>query len=65
MFLLYSNTELQEQLWEISSNIVKEWLSPELFEKYGSPLKMTDATPMPLEETTPTDPPVAHVEETS
>ena len=32
MFLLYSNTELQEQLWEISSNIVKEWLSPELFE---------------------------------
>ena len=54
----YSNTELQEQLWEISSNIVKEWLSPELFEKYGSPLKATDATPMPLEDTTPTDPPV-------
>ena len=51
----YSNTELQEQLWEISSNIVKEWLSPEL---YGSPLKTTDTLSIPLEETTTTDPPV-------
>ena len=28
----------QEQLWEISINIVKDYLSPEVFEKYGATL---------------------------
>ena len=28
--------QLQEQLWEISVNIVKDYLTPEVLEKYGS-----------------------------
>ena len=37
----------QEQLWEISINIVKDYLSPEVFEKYGATL----ATGVPSEQT--------------
>ena len=38
---LYRNTELQEQLWEISINIVKDWITPEILEKYGSRMEFT------------------------
>lgn len=29
--------QLQQQLWEISVNIVKDYLTPELLQKYGRP----------------------------
>ena len=29
--------ELQKRLWEISINIVKDYLTPEVLEKYGCP----------------------------
>ena len=38
---LYRNTELQEQLWEISINIVKDWITPEILQKYGSRIDFT------------------------
>ena len=38
---LYRNAELQEQLWEISINIVKDWITPEILEKYGSRIDFT------------------------
>ena len=40
---MYRNEASQEQLWEISINAVKDWLSPEILAKYG-------ATGRPLEE---------------
>ena len=43
---LYRNAELQEQLWEISINIVKDWITPEILEKYGSRIEFKqEATP--------------------
>ena len=33
---VYRNEEFQEQLWEISVTAVKDYLSPEVLEKYGS-----------------------------
>ena len=41
------NTDLQEQLWDISVTNVKAWLSPEIVEKYCSAQKTG------LEETIP------------
>ena len=38
---LYRNAQLQEQLWEISINIVKDWMTPEILEKYGSRMEFT------------------------
>ena len=32
----FRNEKFQEQLWEISVNAVKDYLSPEVLEKYGS-----------------------------
>ena len=32
---LYRNEAFQEQLWEISINAVKDWLSPDILAKYG------------------------------
>ena len=43
----------QEQLWEISINIVKDYLSPEVFEKYGATL----ATGAPSEQADQSGPP--------
>ena len=43
----YRNTDLQEQLWDISVTNVKAWLSPEIVEKYCSAQKTG------LEETIP------------
>ena len=40
-YILYRNDELQEQLWEISINIVKDWITPEILEKYGSRIEFT------------------------
>ena len=34
--IYYRNTDLQEQLWDISINSVKAWLSPGIVEKYCS-----------------------------
>ena len=31
------NVQLQEQLWEISINIVKDYLTPDVLSKYGAP----------------------------
>ena len=35
---LCRNEELQEQLWEIGVNIVKDYLSPEVLRQYGAAL---------------------------
>ena len=32
---------MQEQLWEISINIVKDWITPEIRDKYGSRIDFT------------------------
>ncbi len=32
---LVRNSELQEQLWQVSIEKVKDWLSPDILEKYG------------------------------
>ena len=60
--LSYSNRspELQEQLWEVSVNKVKDWVTPEILEKYGARMDVTpptDDTPvtLPTDETPPTD----------
>ena len=37
----------QEQLWEISVNIVKDYLSPEILENYGPADKSGDSTSDP------------------
>ena len=34
---LCRDQQLQQQLWEISVNIVKDYLTPEVLEKYGCP----------------------------
>ena len=54
---LYRNTELQEQLWEISINIVKDWITPEILEKYGSRMEF-------IQESTPTNETKVEEEET-
>ena len=36
-FGLDRNVQLQEQLWEISINIVKDYLTPDVLSKYGAP----------------------------
>ena len=36
IIIYYRDTDLQEQLWDISINSVKAWLSPEIVEKYCS-----------------------------
>ena len=41
----YSVQEQQEELWEISVQKVKNWLSPEILEKYGTRLDGTSDQP--------------------
>ena len=54
---LYRNAELQEQLWEISINIVKDWITPEILEKYGSRIEF-------IQKSTPTNETKVEGEET-
>ena len=36
----YRNEQYQEELWHISCELLKEWMSPEIWDKYG-PSKQT------------------------
>lgn len=47
---LHRNKQIQEQLWEISVNIVKDFLSPEVLEKYGPRFEVVDAPEEPADE---------------
>ena len=40
-YFIYRNEEYQEELWKISCELLKEWMSPEIWGKYG-PSKQTD-----------------------
>ena len=31
----YRNEKHQEELWDISCELLKEWMSPEIWDKYG------------------------------
>ena len=56
------NEQYQEELWDVSCELLKEWMSPEIWDKYG-PSKHTDndndgqhtdkEQPVKLEETGP------------
>ena len=35
------NEQYQEELWKISCELLKDWMSPEIWEKYG-PSKQND-----------------------
>ena len=40
MRIFFRNEQYQEELWRISCDLLKEWMSPEIWDKYG-PSKQT------------------------
>ena len=40
MRITFRNEQYQEELWRISCELLKEWMSPEIWDKYG-PSKQT------------------------
>ena len=34
--VLYRNEQFQEELWRISCNLLKDWMSPEIWSKYST-----------------------------
>ena len=34
--VLYRNEQFQEELWNISCNLLKDWMSPEIWSKYST-----------------------------
>jgi len=39
--LLYRNEQFQEELWSISCDLLKDWMSPEIWSKYSTPSQHT------------------------
>ena len=41
MYLLCRNEQYQEKLWRISCDLLKDWMSPEIWNKYSPSTKTT------------------------
>ena len=38
---MYRNEQFQEELWSISCDLLKDWMSPEICSKYSTPSQHT------------------------